>query len=252
MRTILLSALALALPLSGTAIEEVRVPFGQREVLFRVVRSPIQERGPVLLSLHSNESTSLSAAQQLIGKFAGTIIAIDGGGSRRIPLHPNSNRVTLDPNRAFSAAGVKRDLNRFSIFTDADAAACVQFGEAIVSTFRIGQGLPVIALHNNTNGGYSIRSYEKGGNEAKAAAKVFKGKADPDDFFLVTHPQLFEELKAAGYNVVLQDNRNAPDDGSLSVFCGRNGIVYANVETEHGKLDTQREMLEALLRILKN
>jgi D-alanyl-D-alanine dipeptidase len=51
-------------------------------------------------------------------------------------------------------------------------------------------------------------------------------------------------------NVVLQDNRQVTDDGSLSVYCGKWGIPYVNVEAQHEHLEQQLQMLKVLLRII--
>jgi len=237
----------LAPPLQAQPVE---IPLGSRKVVFQKLDSPIRREGPLLISLHANEATSVKAAKSLLPSYAGTLVVIEAGGQRRIPLKDGSNRVTIDPNRVFSLAGVKRDMDRFSIFLEAEAKQCAAFGEKIVATFGITKERPVIALHNNTNGGYSIDSYLDGGSEAAAAARVTRAPSDPDNFFLVTHPKLFDDLVKAGFSVVLQDNENAPDDGSLSVYCGRRGIIYVNVETQHGAEAEQKRMLEAVMELL--
>jgi hypothetical protein len=105
----------------------------------------------------------------------------------------------------------------------------------------------VIALHNNSDGAYSALRYAQGGALASDAARVFiKDGSDPDDFFLVTEPEVFEALRRRGYNVVLQDNSRVTDDGSLSVHCGRAGVRYINIEAQHGHLDRQVAMILAL------
>jgi hypothetical protein len=39
-------------------------------------------------------------------------------------------------------------------------------------------------------------------------------------------------------------------DGSLSVYCGRNQIVYVNVETEHGHEEEQYRLTKVVLNLL--
>jgi hypothetical protein len=51
------------------------------------------------------------------------------------------------------------------------------------------------------------------------------------------------KLAVGRYHIVLQDNTNVTDDGSLSVFCARGGIDYVNVEAEHGHLVRQLKMM---------
>ena len=52
------------------------------------------------------------------------------------------------------------------------------------------------------------------------------------------------------YNSIWQDYVNAKKDGSLSIFCGERNRRYINIETQHGKVNQYRQMLEKLLEIL--
>ena len=250
MKTIITATILFLLgnPISSKA--DLVVPLGEKKVSFEVIQSPVGGRGPLFVSLHSNELNSVAAARQLIRSRAGTLIMIRNGGKRRISFDGGKS---VDPNRVFSSKGVARDLNRFSRYSAGAAKKATAFGSGVSKKLGFGRGRPVIALHNNTNGGYSINSYKSGGSEAAAAAQVHvaAGK-DPDNFFLVTHSKLFKDLKKAGFNVVLQANRGAPDDGSLSVYCGRKGITYINVETQLGNTAAAREMIAALLQLLGN
>ncbi len=241
--------IALSLCLSGVAAGEIFVPLGQRKVGFEIVEH--RGQGPLLLVLHSNEKTGVAVGREMIAKHPGRLAIIQAGGARRLSLLSESNRVTVDPNRVFSLSGVTRDLNNFSIYREQEAKACYQFGKDMVKTLGMKKGTsPVVALHNNANGGYSIKSYEQGGKEAGSAEKIHRAPGhDTDSFFLVTNGRLYGELAARGYNVVLQ-SRQAPDDGSLSVYCGKAGIIYINVECQHGDTDTQRKMLSDLFEIL--
>ena len=67
---------------------------------------------------------------------------------------------------------------------------------------------------------------------------------DFDDFFITTDENIFSSMKEAGYNIMLQDNINAREDGSLSVYCGKKNISYVNLETQHGKVSQYKEMME--------
>jgi hypothetical protein len=56
-----------------------------------------------------------------------------------------------------------------------------------------------------------------------------------------------------GYNVVLQNNTTVEDDGSLSVYCGKNRISYINFESESGHFEEQIKMItEIYIGIKKN
>src|SRR5262249_55000455 len=104
----------------------------------------------------------------------------------------------------------------------------------------------------NTEAHYSALSYAKGGAFASDASDVFiKDGSDLDDFFFVTETAVFDALRRRGYNVVLQDNRRVTDDGSLSVYCGRSGVRYVNVEAQQGHLEQQVAMILALQEVLE-
>ena len=127
-----------------------------------------------------------------------------------------------------------------------------RFARDLLSIYAIERADVVIALHNNTEGHYSALSYDKGGELASDAAAVFiKDGSDPDDFFFVTERAVFDALRRRGFNVVFQDNRRVTDDGSLSVYCGRAGVRYINVEAQHGHRDQQVAMLLALRNVLE-
>ena len=94
-------------------------------------------------------------------------------------------------------------------------------------------------------------NYNAGGPFFTDAKSVhINAEHDVDDFFITTSTGLYEKLKARDYNVVLQDNENDMDDGSLSIFYGRKNLGYINIEAEHGHLKQQTQMLLVLIDIL--
>lgn len=110
-----------------------------------------------------------------------------------------------------------------------------------IERYRKPGGL-LIALHNNTNGNYSITSYESGSLKSDAADLHRAAGQDSDNFFFVTTKKLFLRFKNAGFNVVLQA-RSVKDDGSLSVWAARKNFAYVNIEAQHGHVSSQLKML---------
>ena len=53
-------------------------------------------------------------------------------------------------------------------------------------------------------------------------------------------------------NVILQDNKGYVNDGSLSVYCGKNEIPYINIETQKGHFDAQMRLMEQVLRVVRS
>ena len=120
--------------------------------------------------------------------------------------------------------------------------------DALLGLLEVQVSLPVIALHNNTPGDYSIQEYLPSGSEAKNAKEVVIDPGlSPNDFFLVTDSGLFAKFRLAKFNVVLQSDTPL-DDGSLSVWFQRQHRPYVNVEALSNHRGVQRAMLDAIVR----
>ncbi|HRQ89509.1 MAG TPA: hypothetical protein PLA50_11965 [Bacteroidia bacterium] len=245
----MLLALGCLLAAAGASAQTVVLELGSRAVPFETLAAP-RNRDVLVISLHSNEATCRQVARELLPKLGGRYVALDAGGDRRLHLRPGKDQVTIDPNRMFTPQGVQIDLKKGAIARNGDVESILRFGDSVVRTFLPGARV-VVAVHNNTNGGYSIKSYQSSGSEAGAARQIHVSSAhDPDNFFITTHESDYAALVALGYNVVHQ-SASPPDDGSLSVFAARNGIRYVNVEAEHGAKKIQAQMLTDLFRILE-
>lgn len=242
-------ATLLALFSSARTAEIEILLLGEQEVEFEIFTGGRGESGLLFVSLHSNEKTGISAIKGHLPEISGKYVGIQAGGDRRLHLAPGRSSVTIDPNRMFSRDGIERDLRRFSVPRPGDADLVETFSRSYLKQY-ISRAKTVVALHNNTPGGYSINSYRSGGSEAGSTGELhINPDRDPDNFFLVTANTHFEALKAQGYNVVLQSS-TPMDDGSLSVYCGRARIPYINVETQSGNMIMNVQMLRSLLQIL--
>jgi len=158
----------------------------------------------------------------------------------------------FDPNRIFSRDGTKSTLEFFyrRKVSERVIDEVENFGQWLLRLIPENPKC-VIALHNNTEGNFSIRDYLPGHSRDEVAETVNAlPEQDSDDLFLTTEASIYTEIKEAGYNIILQANSRAKDDGSLSIYCGRNNIRYVNLETQHGKLQQYREMMTTLLDVL--
>jgi hypothetical protein len=206
----------------------------------------------VYINLHDDESSSVSAARSLLQKHGGLLIKIMNNGERLIRIKLHGSVFTFDPNRMFSKEGIVTSLGKFGNRSDKAVEMIRPFGEFILEQIPDTASC-VIALHNNTDGGYSVKSYLSGGNMETDAIDVFYNPGlDPDDFCFTTDSLLFQGMKAFSFNSILQDNVNATKDGSLSIYFGELGRRYINVETQLGKENFYIEMLGKLLSILEN
>lgn len=202
-------------------------------------------------NMHDDENTTVGAIISILDcNFNGEFFELKHNGKRLVEFNFNKKKYTFDPNRIFTSAGVKSTLGKYGNY-DKKAAEIVEgFGEFIVDSL-LKDAKVVVALHNNSDNNYSIKNYLPGKKYESDASEVFlaEGK-DADDFFYVTERSFFEKLKEQNYNVLLQNNKNVTDDGSLSVYCGQNGIKYINIEAQEGHLDVNKEMITLIDDIL--
>lgn len=216
-------------------------------VLYRAQGSDL-----LMFNLHENESTSVKAALHLIRRRGGQVLALHHSGEREIKFLLAGRAFSFDPNRIFTDSGAAATVSPEGADRSQAITVVRDFAREIVSTYSLDSSSVIVTLHNNTDQEYSAESYLPGGRYALDARKVFVNRRrDPDDFFFVTDESFFTRLSQNGFNVVLQNNRFATDDGSLSVLAARHGVPYVNVEAQHGHLKAQESMLRAILKLLR-
>lgn len=240
-------------PIKKYKIEQEVFQYKLGDTTVKIVFNKISKRPSkfVYFNMHDNENTAVEAAKEVIAKYGGTLIELRNNGKRLVNFSLEDKQFTFDPNRIFTVTGIRETLKRNGEYTTEAEKETNNFAQKLkdfIKNYRL-----IIAVHNNTNGNYSIESYKKDREFGKDAKLVnIKSEMDIDDFFFVTDKNIFEILKEKNQNVVLQDNSNVTDDGSLSVYCGKNKIPYINVESEHGHFREQTRMLEILQEITKD
>jgi len=226
----------------------IDVPLGRDQVQLEVRHygHDGREGGLRYLSLHENEHTAVEAAERVLQKHGGTLIELRGQGRRQVVFHDGERALAFDPNRIFTDAGAEATLRRNDSLTDEGVQAVRALRAAVLALLDGRPDEPVVALHNNAGKGYTFDNYAPG---AALAGDVEALSAQPqrprDAFFLVTRMALFEALRAARFNVVLQSD-HAEDDGSLSIYFQQQRRAYVNVEAGFGALREQAEMLDAV------
>ena len=94
----------------------------------------------------------------------------------------------------FTPEGIRQSLQLLSSYEPQAAQAINQLSDSLLHMLP---NETVIAMHNNTNGAYSIVSYAKGGAyAAEAKAFFYNPEMDEDDFVLTTDLQVFTYLKS--------------------------------------------------------
>lgn len=238
----------------GLAVETRTVRLGATEIA--LVVHTTETTDPTFVVLHTDEQPAVERGLEAIRARGGRLVEVRGPGDRLVSFELAGRTWRFDPNRIFTAAGAAASLAAYNDSAPADVLAAAlaevqRFADAVLAATDAGSLAVLVALHNNTEDFYSGASYAPGGDLAGDAAAVFlPSDQDPDDFFFVTDRGLFEALAAEGFSTILQDNARAQDDGSLSVWAGRRGQAYVNVEAQMDHAEQQTRMLEALARVL--
>ncbi len=203
------------------------------------------------INLHDDEITAVEAARSVLEKQGGLLIKIENNAKRNISFPFKGQVYTFDPNRIFSRTGIANSLKTKGRINPQAIAEVEKFAVQLLNL--IPDSIPcVIALHNNTDGDFSVRTYLPGGKRQTDAKQVYADEwQDIDDIALTTDQTIFDRMASFGFNSILQDNINVNKDGSLSVYYGELNRQYINIETQHGKVVQYREMLKKLLTVLE-
>lgn len=205
----------------------------------------------VFINLHDDEATSVEATRKILEEYGGLLIEIENYAQRNIRFRLGNSFYNVDPNRIFSKEGIAKSLKELGRTSSKAELEVTKFGQRIIQLIP-GDTKYVIALHNNTPGLFSAKEYSPGHIRSIETKKIYLNpEEDADDFFLTTDNTLYEKLADHGFNTILQDNKHCTDDGSLSVYCGKNNIRYVNCETEHGKSRQYYQMIRTLMGTLK-
>jgi len=237
---------------------EFRKNITEKTIYYKVAQSivpiRIQQYGErsdiVFINLHDDELTSVEAARKLLIEQGGILIEIENNLQRNILFRFGDHYYHVDPNRIFSKEGIKKSMEELGRSSLHAADEVWKFSQ------RILQLIPetakcLIALHNNTPDFFSVLEYSAGNKRSVDTKKIYITPGqDADDFFLTTDNKLYEQLADKGFNIVLQDNKNCTEDGSLSVYCGKNKIRYINCETENGKTEQYFLMIQSIIHLI--
>jgi len=201
----------------------------------------------VMINVHDDEATSVEVSKQVLRKTGGTLIKLRNDSMRLVKFKINGAVYTFDPNRMFSEKGIEASLRLYNCYSPIAVKQIKGFAAFILNKIPK-TNATLIALHNNHFGDYSINTYDSAGNlSTDSRATYIDSIRGTDDFFLTTDEIIYNKIRSYGYNVSLQNNFAAVDDGSLSVYYGKRNKSYVNVETEHGKPEVQFNMLMTVI-----
>ena len=202
------------------------------------------------ISLHENEISSVQAFLKISPSLLNCkLYQLQQDGQRRIKYELNGKSYEFDPNRIFSAVGIKATLKNCNKNYPVEMEKLVKlFSDSLLSSMKIiNTNDYIFAIHNNTNNAFSALSYKN----SKDADEVYvNNEEDIDNFFIVTSKTDFNYFKTKQRNVVLQ-SASAADDGSLSIYCQKNKLHYINIEAEQGQTSIQVKMIQEAYSLIK-
>lgn len=228
------------------ATKTIAHTIGNRTVVINVIQYG-EPNGIYCINMHDNEGTAVQGAVPVLEMTGGTLIRVENFRQRVIKFRLNGVLYGFDPNRIYSRIGIGQTLRDNRNYSMKAVLEIEKFAGRLLALIP-DTAKCVIALHNNTNDLFSIKSYIPGGIRQKDARAVFyNDMEDVDDIALTTDSLIYKVMADAGYNTILQDNDKAKKDGSLSIYSGEKGLRYINIETEHGKVEQYRIMFEKLM-----
>lgn len=241
-------------PWEATAEQETRtekvIYVGETRV--RILVAEVKAKGHsgfIYFHPHENEHGSAVVTRHVIRAEGGRLVEIRSQGERLITFKLKGTTYSFDPNRMFTDAGLDSSLAHFAPISEAPLDCARNLRKAVLNLLGDGK-TPIVAVHNNGEDRLSALSYRKGGPlQAQASKVALNPNERPHNFFLVLDQVVFSRLHHAGFNTVLQAP-NAPDDGSLSIFCQQNHWPYVNVEAAENDMNQQQRMLEALPAVM--
>jgi hypothetical protein len=223
---------------------------GDRNISFKVTQYGLLVNS-CCINLHDDEVTAVKAARTVLEQKGGILIKIENNAQRNVSFPFKGVVYTFDPNRIFSRTGIDATLKANGKKNPLAVIEVEKFAAQLLQLIPDSISC-IVALHNNTDGDFSVKTYQNGGKRQHDAKQVYADSwQDIDDITLTTDEILFNKMSTLGYNSILQDNEKVNKDGSLSVYYGELNKRYINIETQHGKTAQYGEMLSKLLFFLQ-
>ena len=205
----------------------------------------------LFFNMHEDEQTSIDVTKAFAQGHAINFAYLHHQLTRRVFFNIGKRQFSVDPNRIYTKKGRRKTIEPWRPFAFKANNAAAILANTILKLIKPYK--TIVTMHNNTDVEYTIKSYLPGGDEAKNTADIhISDKWDVDDFVYTTSIDFFHHLKAADVNVILQDNVKFVNDGSLSVYCGINGIDYLNIEAQKGHFDEQLKLTEIVYHMLES
>jgi len=217
-----------------------------------------QPKGLFWFLPHDDENSAFDSAVYAIKKYGGGMLSVVSGNHRHFKGQ--------DPNRNF---GIDKETVKVCKKQYYPAPLYAQYIFEIIDSYKA-KNLPYMSLHNNKNGWYGnggsggvsilnesryVKSYPSG----KVLSGLAKGIKDEDSLVYIAGTDKYpnklklQSLLDKGIHVKYEIVNQRNNDCSMSNFVILNKRDdYFNIETEEGSTDTQKEMIDKIIDILKS
>jgi hypothetical protein len=206
-----------------------------------------RERSFVLVSLHNDEETSLSAAQEFVETQGGQMISLENNAEHDLQFEFLSKEYRVDPNKIFTQRGRAKGL-KSGPYKNQLAIEMQRFADYLLEI--IPHNKHVIGVHNYHDEKRSIKTFKTRKLVRKLRSVHRNSSMDENDFIITTNEGIYRQLSAKGFNVVLQHSAVIRDDGSLSIAIEKTRRHYVDIVVQTGHREEQKRMLGAVAEIL--
>lgn len=219
--------------------------------------------------VHPNESTAYIGLKKHIMKYGGRGFLFIGTGKyltrriryliykvRRFPFALDPNRIYTDHRtirREFLKVGYTRRFWANNIWYWRSYKKLIKNAVFQMSGFyKVLADVspdPIVAVHDNPGTLYWAKDIFIGRNRYRIAKRWYKKRSSWfADFFYVIRYKDYRYFRKKGLNVILQNNRTVPNDGSMSVYFAKKSRWYMCIEI--GRVGVSKRVYMAL-RYLK-
>jgi len=236
--------------LNGLCVDLLEFQEGKYRWQMLLVTHPKSPKGAFWFLPHDNENSAFNSAIYATKKYGGGFLAVVAQEKRYFKQQ--------DPNKNFGDTTI---VANHCSKQNSPAPKYSKIIFNIIDNYR-SRGVPYLALHNNTNkGGISILKSTNSVHSYPAYKTIRDGGGLSDEDSLVyiagsskyPNRHKLNRLLRKGLNVRYEVVNKHTNDCSMSnyVVLNKHTNNYFNIEAQHGDTQTQKKMIDILIKSLK-
>lgn len=202
----------------------------------------------LIIALHNNEQTAISAATSFVADHKASFIRLVHNGSFNVEANVWDKTIRFDPDKIFTSWGRKMNLKNTGWYNKNTSQQVQEFAHFLVTEFSYA---PVLVSVHNNEGNRSILEYRSGNLQRETKDYYINPLQDQSDFVITTDEKIFRKLKDKQINAIWQKKGKLKDNGSLNVYCVKVKKPYVHIEARSDHLEEQKKLLAAVDEILQ-